>query len=70
MQVAINLLTGVVHIGKIAARNEGDLVPILLMIGNNQLLELPVIGALILKRKPTERPCHARTGPPLFHGFA
>ena len=65
MQVAVDLVAAVVHRGKVAARNERDLVAMAAVILDDLFADGLVIGPLVPQRQPGKGPGHppAREAP-------
>ena len=62
VQVAVDLGPGVVHGREIPARDERDLVPVLVVEALDQPPDLPVVRPGVLEREPAQRPGHAAAG--------
>lgn len=70
VKVAVHLFAGVVHVGKVGAGDERDLVVEFLLIGNDEFAQFAVGIAFVVECEPTEGPGDARAGPCLVDGFA
>ena len=58
------------HGREVAAGNEGDLVAILVVVGNQQLARFLILLALIDEGEPTDRPGHLAAGAAAGEGLA